>query len=384
VRWTRRSAWLLCAVVVLAGCESCAHRKEVKVDNDLGAVPAQPRTVVIAYRSWLGSSQTLTASADELLFATGRVQRVGGAMSWFVEPQGQRRFVVVNGVAVKTALAVADLQGLLRAIEERLNDGQPARVGGLLKADLLWVEGTQVHAPGLELPSPDVLGTQWGLETFVASAEDPFADACKRGSEPKSFCNEVGAKYRALKLKSGREEHPDLWFYDKSTTQELVFGGVAVETTEDILAQGVATLALASAAYYAPPASQWDQLHIGEYAQGLLGKIRSTEIQPVEASAPAGSAKSALVESWLNAVRTAADQAQIKVARAVVFDLRADHIRGAILGTKIAPAPVERLPPVRLVDVKQGDTPLEPARQPQGWSVELHVARTPAHTGGSH
>ncbi len=375
---SRRAAWLLCAAVALTGCQSCAHRKEVKVENALNATPAQPRTVAIAYRSWLGSSQALTAGADELLFATGRVQPVGGAMFWYVEPNTPRRFLVVNGVAVKTAMTIAELQGMLRAIEERLNDGQPARVGGLLKADLLWVEGTQIDSPTLKLPNPDVLGTDWGLEAFVAAAEDPFADACKGSNESKTFCYEVGGKYRSTSRTNAREEHPDLWFVDKSTEAELVFGGVAVETNEDILAQAAAVLALTGCVHRTPPTARWDDHHVGEYAQGILEKVRSTEFVPLEAAVRADAGVNATVESWLDAVRSTAAQAGITVARSVVFSVGAGRIRGAILGAKTSgppSGPLPPLPPVRSVDVQRGGVPLDPARQPQGWIVELHVAR---------
>lgn len=349
------------------------------MDNALNAVPAQPRTVAIAYRSWLGSSQTLTAGANELLIATGRVEPVGGAMFWYIEPNTPRRFLVANSIAVKTTMSIAQLQGMLRAIEERLNDGRPARVGGLLKADLLWVEGTQIDTPDLRLPNPDVLGTDWGLEAFVAAAEDPFAAACKAGNEPKTFCYEVGGKYRSTKRTNKREENPDLWFFDKSTDNEIVFGGIAVETTEDILAQAAATLALAGGPYHVPPTSQWDNHHLGDYAQDRLGKVRSTEFLAVDApGAPAGAGPDAAVASWLDAVRTAADKAGIAVARSVVFEASAERIRGAILGAKISPAQPGPLPPVRSIDVVRGDRPLDPAHEPQGWSVILHVPRRAA------
>ena len=284
-------------------------------------------------------------------------------------------------------MSIAQLQGMLRAIEERLNDGKPARIGGLLKADLLWVEGTQIDTPDLRLPNPDILGTDWGLEAFVAAAEDPFSQACKAGGESTIFCHEVGGKYRATQRTNTHEENPDLWFYDKSTNEEIVFGGVAVETTEDILAQSVAALALTGHVYNSPPTDKWDAVNLREYAEGRLRKVRSSEFVPVEASVRAGAGTGAVVESWLNAARAAADKAGVAVARAVVFEASADRVRGAILGAKIAGAQPAPLPPIKSIDVKRGDPPMEPARQPQVWSVELHVAR-PApratHPQGTH
>lgn len=122
-------------------------------------------------------------------------------------------------------------------------------------------------------------------------------------------------------------------------------------------------------------------------AEGRLRKVRSSEFVPVEASVRAGAGTGAVVESWLSAARAAADKAGVAVARAVVFEASADRVRGAILGAKIAGAQPAPLPPIKSIDVKRGDPPMEPARQPQVWSVELHVAR-PAprgtHPQGTH
>jgi hypothetical protein len=343
------------------------------VNAALEAVPAHPRSMVVAFRSWAGSPQSLVAAGHDLLAGNPLFSPKGGRILWFEDPSAPAGYMVVGSFLFQSAASISQARGLLQSIEERLNDGHPPAAGGLLTSKLLWVEGVQVDTPPLELPSSDILDTPWGLNAFMASAEDPFAQGCKVGTENIDLCRAVDKKFRHSKLPQAYETPLDMWL-GGALEDGLESWGHAHARDEEVLAVAVDALLAASAARHLLETEPAQGAHLlFERATEAVGRRRADDVVPLEVPLPATKPEDR-VKLWLEAVRSAAKQHALQPRRAVVFALGQARVRGAILGSRAEAGASPLLSALAIEINLDGGAPGEP----KGWSVSTRVA-PPSH-----
>jgi hypothetical protein len=365
-RWRAVRATALLAL--LAGCQSCGHHKGATVNADLDAVPAQPRHVAVAFRSWAGSSQALIAAAGDLLEGTKLFEPKGGPILWFEDgaPSG---YHVVGGFLYRTSAPVAQILGLIRAVEERIGGGRPAAPGGFLAGEILWVEGVHAQAPEIQLPSPHILGTLWGLNAFMASAEDPFAEACGSGREDIEFCRAVDRKFRHEKVPQVFETPVGMWISGWFKDGALTSIADAHVGDDEILAAAFDALVAGDAArgIIEKDASAAHILY--RLAAEVVEKRPTEEVLPFNITLPPGPAPSR-VKRWLEAISHEVQRQAIVPKRAVVFSSDDGHVRAALLGARTGggSSPPGPMIPVLSVAVNGGGGA---PGEPRGWRIVL-------------
>lgn len=345
------------------------HRRGASVNPPLEAVPEHPRHVALAVHSRAGSSQSLVAAALDLLEGTDQFQTKGSTILWYEDRAAPSGYHVVGGYSFLTSASIAQVQAALRSIEDRLG-GQDATAGTLLKTDLLWVEGVRADTPALKLPNPAILDTPWGIDAFVASSEDPFADACEQHREDRDYCRAVAKASRKPKVRVfetavdawvggevDKDGHLEGWAHARARDEEILAAAV-----DALLATDVARLRLASRGADAAR-------HLFEDASEAVTKRRPDEVIPVEVPVPPGRIEDK-VKAWIAAVGARVNEERLIPRRAVVFDLGADRIRGAILGRRLVTGIATPVVAVSSVEVIEGGSG---PGAPRAFSVSLRV-----------
>jgi hypothetical protein len=339
------------------------------MNGDLGSVPPGPRNIAVAASSWSGSPQSLVAAAQDLLLGTGVLQARGSDILWFSEPGSPSKYHVVGAFAFTSSASVQQILEALRSVEARLNDGRPAHQGGPLLLELQWVEGVQVSIPGLVLPSPDILGTSWGLNTFVASSEKPFGEACAGGRENHAFCTAVGKEFRHATMTQVYEVPKDLWIGGEFKLGKLSTWAHAHAGEEEILAVAVDALLTADEALHIIMNPSPDAYRPVDMAIEAVAARAADTVVPFTASVPAGE-PAARVRSWLEAVRQQSAANLILPRRAAVLTIDAGRVRGVIIGRKMSDKPSQPLARIDTVGVKEGGGA---PGEPRVWSVVLGI-----------
>jgi hypothetical protein len=339
------------------------------VNQALDAVPAQPRHVAIAVHSRAGSSQALVTGALDLLEAANLGPAKGASILWYEDRTAPTGYHVVAGYAFLSPASVAQIQGALREIEGRLGKSDGADAGKLLKTDILWVEGLRLDTPALKLPNPAILETPWGMNAFISSAEDPFSAACEQKREDRGFCKSVAKRARDRSAVVF-ETAPDAWVGGEFKNGVLEGWAHAHAHDAEILGASVDALLATDAArrrLESLGTGAVDRLFV--YATEAVTKRKADEVVPLDIPLT-GTKIEEKVAAWVNAVSDRSQKERLLLRRAVIFELRKDGIRGAILGTRPVGAVVIPLAPVSAVEVFEGGGA---PGEPRGFSVSLRV-----------
>jgi hypothetical protein len=334
-------------------------------------VPERPRYVSLAFRSWKGSTQSLVASAIDLVEGTGEYQDKGSRIFWFADPKSPTGYHVVAGAVLLTAVSANHLLATLRSIEQRLNDGKPAAEGGLLEAELLWVEGTKIDTPQLKLPSPLVLNEKWALNTFVATSEDQFTDACEQKREDIGYCRSVAKAFKDPKKgMADFETAPDFWVGGEFKDGQLEGWAYAHAHDEEIFANSIDALLATDAARKLLERQGTAALrHLFDDASDAIHARKVDTVIPIEVALPPGKIEDR-VKAWVAAVSERIARDKLLARRAVVFELGPTAARGAIVGARLTSGEATPLVPVERVEVLQGGGA---PGEPPSFSVALRV-----------
>jgi hypothetical protein len=330
-----------------------------------------PRHITVMARSWSGSSQALVSAADELLVGTGDFQSAGAdTVMWFEERGAPGRYHVVGAFGFTTSASVQTILQRLHAVEAQLNSEAGARVGGPLKLELKWVEGVHLATPDITLPSPDILGSDWGLSAFLAASEMELAEVCKAGREEARFCNSVARAGRNAPLARIYEVAKDRWLGGKVTPEELAVRGTAKVGEEEILAVAFDALLVLGAAHTAlaqdPHA---DTFQLIDHSIRAVAARTATQVVPVTAELPEGPAAQRVVV-WLDALRRAASANRMAPRRAVVYEVRGRQVHGALVGMHSADGAMAALLVEDKVSLREGAA--APGALPT-WAVALRL-----------
>ena len=123
----------------------------------------------------------LLYAADELMKTNPRLGEVtGGGGPYFMKAEGSEPAFVTTATPFRGTASVAEIQGILRAVQERLSPpggGDPAHP--TLKLELWWVEGVHEKTPELELPSPLILDEVLGCAVVCGGLRECRGE-CRR------------------------------------------------------------------------------------------------------------------------------------------------------------------------------------------------------------
>ncbi|HEV2703635.1 MAG TPA: hypothetical protein VGV09_18565 [Steroidobacteraceae bacterium] len=344
------------------------------MNDDLSSIPSQPRHIAVAASSWSGSPQSLVAAAEDLLEGSGLLKATGANILWFSDPAAPAKYHVVGAYGFTSSASVQQLVALLRGVEARLNDGQPARQGGPLLLELQWVEGVHISTPTLTLPSPNILGTSWGINAFVASSEEPFGAACAARRENQAFCTAAGNASRHSDMTQVYEVPQDDWIGGSVTPEILKTWAHAHSGDEEILAVAVDAMLTADEALrikeQAPHADTYGL--IDDAIRAVRG--RGADIAVAFTANVAVGPLQTRIKSWLEAVRQEAATAKIVLRRAAVLKIGSAEVRGIIIGHRLPDRPPHPATRIDTVKVEEGGGA---PGEPRVWSVVLQVPLPP-------
>ena len=207
----------------------------------------------------------------------------------------------------------------------------------------------------------------------MASAEEPFAQGCKVGTENIDFCRAVDKKFHHSKMPQAYETPLDMWLGGE-LEDGLESWGHAHARDEEILAVAVDALLAASAARHLLETEPAEGAHLlFERATEAVGKRSADDVVPLDVPLSAAKPEDR-VRLWLEAVRSVAKQHSLQPRRAVVFALGQGRVRGAILGRRAGAGESPMLSALAIEINVDGGAPGEP----KGWSVSTKVA-PPSH-----
>jgi len=187
-----------------------------------------------------------------------------------------------------------------------------AEIVGPLKIELKWVEDVHISTSEIELPSPDILETDWGLSSFLACSEIEFAERCKAKKEDATFCHRLAKKGPKAPLES---------------------------------------------------ASIIDQ------AQKSLVDRKADWIVPVTALLPEAPVEKK-VPAWLQKLRQVVAENRIQPRRAIIYQIKGREVQGAIVGTRIANEAAVEMPVEDEVTIRKGGGS---PNSPRNWAVVLFL-----------
>ena len=340
------------------------------MSTPLDAVPPHPRHVLVAAHSSAGSSQALVAAALDLIEAGDVFQKKKSSILWYTDAKAKGGYHVIGSYTFVSAASISQIRDFLRAVDERLDRQQGSDGTRLLRTEILWVEDARVDTPALKLPSPSILGERWGVEVLMASASDPFIEACEEKREDSDLCRAV-QKASDKDSESVYETKPDAWIGGQFKNGVLECWAHAHARDEEILAASVDALLTADVARMRLESRGQDAVrHLAADANDSVTTRRAEDVFPLDV--PASGKIEDKVKSWVAAVSEKSLKERILARRAVVFAIDKDSIRGAVLGARltgsVAPTPIV---PVALVEVlPSGGGPGEPP----AFSVSLRVA----------
>lgn len=317
---------LVAGVGMALGCKG--PPKQVETVNPHGS-----RLLVIAFRSYGGSQASLERAANELLTAWPAVTFAGRGSHRVRYDERKSAGFLASATLFRSALPVQGILQALAAVEERLG-GPPSQAAPLVKLDLLWVEGVDLRAPELTLPSPLLFETAWANSLFREVGEAALLDAHARGRESASTHRRLVRATRELAAAGAgpaRTLDPDI---GRATLARSPAGTTYVQAADvglDALAAAGDLLLLAEmdARATAPkPATDADAAEAIRNAMAKLGRRSVLEVE-IEVR---GERFDDRAQAWVDGLARALAPRHFVGVRTVVYAADAGRIRGAVLG----------------------------------------------------
>ena len=318
------------------GCGST--QKHMETVNKMGQ-----RKFVVAFRSYSGSRVALLFAAKELLISSGAIMRGGGGseFEWYHDPERKRDFIA-QATLLESDLPVEQILGMMAAVEERLG-GLQREPAPLLKADLLWVEGTELETPELTLPNPMIFETGWANHILVTAAELELIEAEKAGREKASMLRRVA---RAFQRFDEIHDSPPRFFFTTSSIGEGYAelerkpgGTVYIQgATDDVdtlaIAGDLLLFAEVDVARGRDPNTAKDETdeHAYHRAGDALEKLPRDSVLPLQVPIDPGASVDTKAQAWINGVAGLLAVHHFSGARTVIYAVEATRISGAVIG----------------------------------------------------
>ncbi len=318
------------------GCSSA--QKHMETVNKMGERP-----FVIAFRSYSGSRVALLFAAEELLISSGAIRRGGGGseFEWYHDPARKRDFIA-TATLLKSDLPVEQILGMMAAVEERLGGPQHAPAP-LLKADLLWVEGTELETPEVTLPNPMIFETGWANHILVTAAEFALLEAEKAGREKASSLRRIA---RAFKRFNDIDDSPPRFFFTTSSIgegkvelQRKPGGTVYIQgATDDVdtlaIAGDLLLFAEVDVARGRDPKTPRDETDRDACfdVRAAVEDMRRDEVLPLQVSISPNAGVDAKAEAWVKGLAGMLAVHHFQGARTVIYSVDAVRISGAVIG----------------------------------------------------
>ena len=134
--------------------------------------PEKPRSVVFGLRSYSGSRTSFLLTAEALLKTSPGLKLIKESSIEVYGPEGSTPGYLAASILGQSRLSVQELVALGQRVEDRLADPKAPKARSSLRLELLWVEGVELKAPGIELPHPELFTRSWAVGTFTRAAEE--------------------------------------------------------------------------------------------------------------------------------------------------------------------------------------------------------------------
>ncbi len=331
-------------------------------------------------RSYSGSRTSFLLTAEALLKASPGLKLIKESSIEVYGPEGSTPGYLVASILGQSRLSVKELVALGQSVEERLADPMAPKARSSLRLELLWVEGVELKAPGIELPHPELFTRSWAVGTFTRAAEEAVPTKAESRRLLKALQSVQGpheideVPFLAPEVELRREREPgspatDVWtvqgtdWPDGLAAAAFVLGAI-VHERED-------------------PRPFWDP---ADAARNTANAVRSEGLVRVEVPFEVDASDSQVMRRWLAAVSDAVRASKMRLASAVLFEAEGDRLRGAVVGERLR----EPLEPVRLLAVSADRNPpgtrgwAAARRLPNVTRVVVQVDRSLGDTGLPH
>ncbi len=334
--------------------------------------PEKPRSAVFGMRSYTGSRVSFLLTAEALFKGAPGVKLAGDSTIEIYAPEGPTPGYMAASILIQSRLSVQALVALGQSVEERVADPKNPKARSCLRVDLMWVEGVELKAQGLELPNPELLTRSWAIGTFIRAAEEAIPTKAESKRLLKALQDvpgphEIGGLPLLLpELRVDHSDEPrpgsDRWTVEGSDWPD----------------------GLAAAAYLVGAIEQakehpdrfWDPADAARNAANALaweGQVR------LEVTAGPDASASEITGRWLEGVADALRASRMRIATAVVFEAEAGRVRGAVVGERLR-EPLEYPRPVAVTADRDPADSREWARLhgfPNRTRVALVISRPP-------
>lgn len=313
------SALLLFGLSNLSGC--AARQQEI-----MHAVSDKPRHLAVGIRATTGSRYALLRAAEGLLFESSILKpgiAPGGSQSCYFA-HGNDPEVAVSAITMSSRASIAEILGVLRAVEERLTEPGASRPS--VSVELWWVEGVHLDTKDLTLPNPEIFSKRSVNMTFVSGIENALVYALQHGTISRFEARRIA---RAFKRFDNGESLP----------QERMYEGLdwfEIDPRDDGRTR-YRTYALddADAVAVAGRLAEFAAMHtqIGEdFYQETMDFRKSQRVHYLQIEMAADSSLESNARAWASASLALANEQHIALVNTVVFRMTDTRISGAVLG----------------------------------------------------